>query len=240
MQSSYNKEFNIAFLLEEDDLKEINKLLTNRIGETRIEARCIHDTTLKMNSVGELLNYGNAKSKRIIGITFYAVDHEKEKAAYVRFGGGKSSTISVTVEARSDVVEKLSSELRDIILGTKCWYNGIDSIEKFFFFLLPIISFFAISSTFDFWSSYYQSEGKVYSFTNSVILVFVVMLLSLLVMSFAFFLIIYCFPRRYYLIGQAKKRHKNLAMVQGVVVLGFFVSLAAGIAGSLLMLPLIK
>lgn len=241
MQSSYYKEFNFAYSFEEEGLKKIFKLLTDRIGETSLEVLCSNDITLKLNSIDGLLRYENAKDKEIKAITFFARDREKNRTAYVRLKGGAFDGISITIEARHDVVERTSNALRDIIMGSKTWYSLLYSAENYFLFIVyPAIFLIINSILISTWLSpalAKQKELEKGSFAYAFIVILFGIILYLVIGFLIMILRKYAFPKRSYLVGQAKKRHKALAIFQVAVIIGFVVSLTAGMVTSLLTFP---
>ena len=233
MQSSYSKELSCSFAVDESSLKKIIKLLIDRIGEVSISIDCADDVTRQMSSTAQLFNFENPKDKKIQKLHLVARSVEEEKRVSIKWSSIDSRGIFVDIEARDDVVVRLKSDLLDIISGMKLWYEFYGIVEKILFGMLILISIyfsfhFAIIDVEHFNKEPPYSPFKHYlawfliTFTCPLWLAIYIAMRSLLL------------PKGVFLVGQGISRYKTLEKVQWSVLVGFFISFAAGIPWAIL------
>jgi hypothetical protein len=120
-------------VLDDDALKKLHRLLADRIGQTKIVADCVDDVAREFENLPSLLNYENAKSKRIVKLRLSARSDDFGKTSSIEFTDEwPLSGTSISIEARDDVVSRLRSELLDVISGMRPWYHPVNRISPFF------------------------------------------------------------------------------------------------------------
>ena len=87
MSTVFDRNISESFALDEKRVRSLAKILQNYAGEPSISVTCADDATRSFENVEKLLEYQNAKSRRITSLYMrsFAVGHEREKTASIHF-----------------------------------------------------------------------------------------------------------------------------------------------------------
>ena len=242
MKGRYSEELLHAFVVRPDELKKLVELLQKRIGKVDISADCVDKIEREFNTVKELIAYENSKSKRIRRIHLSARSDNYSKSATIVFRDSFFVGVSINVSGREDVVSRLKEEMLDIIAGMRPWYDAMSHIN--FVIVISIVlwilmTFWLIPFVVDVVMKFRgipMSDYKGKDISFSVYLRQVMPISTLLALIFVSTYMLYfkrlhkfLFPRAFFMIGQGKSRFEHQQRVRWCVIIGFFVSLAAGL-----------
>lgn len=85
MDVRYSEELKQAFIFAPNDLKKLVELLQKRIGRVNISVDCADEIERKFNTVKEVFDFENTKSKRIHRIHLSAESDDYSKFATIIF-----------------------------------------------------------------------------------------------------------------------------------------------------------
>ena len=223
--ATYSKFESQSLLVNEDALKKLFKLFSDRLGTARISAACSDDMTREFSDVASLLSFENGRAAKIETLTIVASDHSRSNFGFLRFAGG---FFSIEIKAREDVATRLKTRTSEIIVGCRPWYwffdNGWVSLAFVLIMQLPLQIFINRKNLF--------SEPPT-SLSDISIFSAVYILLPLLggIVGIKVYLRIrkLFFQDCTFLIGQEKQQHQTREMVRWGVIIAFVVSVAAGL-----------
>ena len=234
MDVHYSKELPQAFVIDSSELEEVVALFEEHIGKVHIHVECSDDFSRDFETLKELIAYRNPKSKEIQHIYLTAYSDDDKKSATIVFVGSSWSGILIRFKGPEDTVSRLKEETLDIIAGMRPWYDIVynSKVSTTISFIFGMISMLWILSAL----GYKIGEIGLINFLRDVMpiqliasIIFVVSWWFLLKKPFA-----YLFPQSVFVIGQGKSRFEHQQRVRWCVIIGFFVSLAATLVGSII------
>ena len=236
MKGRYSKELSHAFVVSPDELEKMVELLQKRIGEVDISVKCADDFSREFNTVKELIAYENPKPKRIRSIHLSASSDNHSKSATIVFRDSFFRGVSIDINGREDIVSRLREEILDIAAGMRPWYNWIASANLFMILVIAscVLSFIsAISILFE-WIPISDASTSNPSNTKETA-VSILLLLGVLLVLWGFHrLRNFLFPKLVFTIGQGEDQFRLLEKIRWVVIIGFGVSLTAGLVVSII------
>jgi hypothetical protein len=236
VDANYSFELPQAFVVGEDELKKLIRLLIDRIGDPEIRADCADDIARTFKTLSELVAFENSPGKEIRRLHIAARSADFAKRATIDLSGWRWRGISLDFHARDDVVSRLRTEVLDIVAGMRPWYSGLHRVNfillLFCAFLLVDLGMLAAINLR--WilvgdSTEMNSTRLVHAFGLGELIAFggsaVLLALGLLLNRFR----VTVFPSGVFLIGQGKARFQHLEPCHWGVVIAFVVSFAAGL-----------
>lgn len=229
MNVSYSKELTHAFVATSTDLKDIVMLLEKHVGGVEIRADCKDDISRGFDSIEELIAYRNPKSKELHRVYFNARSDNRLITARIRFLDSIWVGILIDLTGPEDVVSILKEETLDIISGMCPGYNimSLRNISWIVGVVIGAVSMMLIQIL-------YNIKEIEITFTMLLREILPIQLiLGLFLMSICFLAFKkpynYLFPHAVFRIGQGNSRFERQQNVRWCVIIGFFVSLAAGV-----------
>ena len=235
MDVHYSDELKQAFIVSPDHLKKLVELLQKRIGKVNIRVGCVDNIEREFNTVKDLIAYENSKSKRICRIHLRARSDDYSKSATIVFRDHLfvRSGISIEATGREDVVSRLKEEILDVVAGMRPWYNF--TFHPKVPLIIGLISGMIIGVF-----SGLGSDGKdisvITNLRDAVPIYLMVGIIYLLLIFLFHKPYGYLFPKVFFTIGQGEAQFKLLEKIRWVVIIGFGVSLTAGLVVSIIMI----
>jgi hypothetical protein len=232
MDAQYSVERRHAFIAGAEELKKLVNVLTDRVGTVKIRVDCADDIARDFSSVRDLLAYENPKSKQVRCVSLSAQSDDYSKRATIRMSGKRWGGISIDLVAREDVLTRLQTEILDIIAGMRPWYGIVHRVDfvAIAFCALALIWFSVVAIVaFGLANAPQPKQVDPTSSARTEIIGYGAIAVLL---AFGFTLNRFrdsIFPLAVFKIGQGTARFKHLEQIQWSVVVGFFVSLAAGL-----------
>jgi|LSQX01.2.fsa_nt_gb hypothetical protein len=228
MSTTARLEWKHPMLLDEASLGKIEAILKRSVGKPTITVSCADNTEHEFTSVGALAKYENSKGSRIESIRFCAVkDGDWSKHARVSLTSYSYRTLEIEVKGTQATAPKARDELAEVCEGIRVWYwpiYRIDFVSLLFggLFVLWLATSIIVRI---------QKGALILSNATADDVAGVIVAVAIISIGSAIhFLRDRLFPRFTVLIGQEIRRHKTLEKVQWGIVIGFGVSLLAGIA----------
>lgn len=228
-----------AYVLEDDDIKKLWKLLDERMGNVKAVLRCLHDTNLEATETKHVLSYENPAERRVLSMLMTARSDDFASSARIDFREGNwwSRGINVTITGRDDVVQRLNESLRLTFSGTRPWFwwlTRVDYIGLFFnvwalvWLLLLVLLWAGIlgGSTPNQPQQPQSHPNQAHPLTWGVLMCCVVGGCGWILNRFSR----WAFPSSSYGIGQGKKRYKTMENARW----GVFMALVVGVVASVL------
>ena len=228
MNVHYSKELSHAFVVSPDGLKKLVELLQKRIGKVDISANCADDLSRECKTLKDLIDYENPKPKEINSIHLRARSDDYSKSITIVFRKFPrfSSGISIDANGREDVVSRLKEDILDIVAGMRQWYSVMHRVNFFYVFFISWLILGIIRIL---------SYISVLALESKWVTALLILSIPLLVLSFfSNKLRDFFFPPITFAIGQGEARFKRKEQLQWGIVITFFVSLAATLIGSII------
>ena len=164
MRTDFSRIIFKPFVLDEKQVRSLAKILQNYAGKPSISVDCADDATRSFESVDKLLEYENAKSRRITSLSLRSTSYtESYKLAEMReasidFTRGvypkwNTTYISVRVSGTEERASITKRELDEVTAGSRPWYSWVSKINELDLWVLfvvilyaPLFQFGAISS----------------------------------------------------------------------------------------------
>ena len=214
-KSEINTEFNwsidTSFILDEERIKSIAKVLQNHAKEQlSISISCQDGATRKYENPETLIEYENASKRRIRSLQMYSGMSWKPTASikFTRKAIGISYPfIDVHVIGTEKTASHTNRELKELAEGGRPWYSWISKPNTFFLWL----PFYLITAVF-------SSQPGVVDISHMVLRIIVILTLSIGLAAGVVFIIRLIFPRAVFLIGQEKTRHKTMERARWLTI----------------------
>jgi hypothetical protein len=225
-----------AFLLGEEHIKKLCKLLDERIGHVEIKAACVDQLEREFKDSADLVKYENTKAAEINRLSMTAWSDNREKRVSLVFCGDPTRIrgISIDIAADDSVVLRLKSDILDIVSGTRPWFNSLSSMNSAGFILplayllLPLILSLLVLKLARL-SIIFSRPPDATNITHAYVLTCVAIVAYIAIVWGAHRVFKHVFPHSVFLLGQGKARYNFIEKLQWGVVIGFVVSLAAGV-----------
>lgn len=246
MNVRYSKELPQAFVVGASELEEVVTLLEEHIGEVYIQVKCSDDLSRNFETVKELIGYKNPKSKEILRIYLIADSDDYSKSAGITFVHSTWSGILIDYKGSEDTVSRLKEETLDIIAGMHPWYGVMYRIN----FLNPVWIVLGILLVVGFSFSFFilflalgwvpavpeVNRRDLMSRLRSIRIVLLIpQVIFFVIAVFSNKILKSFFPKAVFTIGQGKSRFEHQEKVRWVVIIGFWVSLAASLVVPIVM-----
>lgn len=240
MKGRYSEELSHAFVVRPDELKKLVELLQKRIGKVDISADCVDKIEREFDTLKELITYENSKSKRIRRIHLSARSDNYSKSATIVFRDSFLMGVSINVNGREDVVSRLKEDILDIVAGMRSWYGVIHRVNFFYVFLISwlilliirILSYISALALKFKWVPVDEILTSLAALPQGWLAILAILLIVLGIFSNN--LRDFFFPPIIFAIGQGEARFKRKEQLQWGIVITFFVSLAATLVGSII------
>jgi hypothetical protein len=217
LHANYSSELKSAFVLGDEELRKLSRLLSERIGGVEYSAQCSDDVARTFTTLAELVNYENAKASHIRGLCISARSADYSKSATIRMSDSKQRCFSLDIDAREDVVARLRADVLNVVSGMSPWYAAFHQVN----FLL-ILSAVALALS--------LARPAGVAATRIPISLAVAAIILLGAAGFVLNrLRDRVFPRAVFLIGQGKARYQHLERCHWGIGIAFVVSFLAGL-----------
>jgi hypothetical protein len=234
MKASFSKSGREALLVEAHDLEAIYAALSSLCADVSITLKCRDTIERKTDDIAELLGFENTQSREIRELWFHAHSSDWKSSAHLKLANSLIETYWLKIEGPEDQVSNVSDSLIEKIGGMKPWYAflakasllGIGaSITAFL-----VSTVFILSKIMPHSGTSEPSSPETWQQNALVLALTFSLLLGPPILGFILDrLKAKIFPMVTFAFGQGAKRHHTRELIRTVVVLGFFVSLVAGL-----------
>lgn len=213
MRAVFNRNVPASFVLGEERVRSLVKILQKHAGKPSFEATGADNTTWSFENLEELFEYENAKRRRItsLDISSYAIDHEVGRAsASINFTTAwwaePRSYISVRVSGTEDQVSITMRALDEVATGCQPWHSWFSKQSQFVFWVMAL----TIA-----WIPFQMIEHPSHSHREQILEH--IGIAAILGMAGRYVTHI-LFPSGVFLIGQEKARYKMKEWVQKLAI----------------------
>ena len=214
---SYSEHLWNSFVIDGCKLKNLTKLLQDRIGNVTFSGEFVHGVSRQFETVGDLIDYENPRSKQIRQISLHASsDDRSQSVIIVFFCAWGFPAIAITLDVCEKVVFILLDEIKDVIRGMRPWYDVLS--RCLILYSLGISWLFTLIGIFWF-KGYIQGVIGTFDADSRELIIRLILTLSTPVMWFAIYkLLVFVFPPTVFAIGQGKARFNRMKWRHAVLV----------------------
>ena len=209
-----------CFVIDECQLKKLTKLLQDNVGEVSFHISRDDGVSYNPETVEDLINDENSKSKQIRYICLSTVLGDVSISAIIQIGyGGINSTFT----ANEEDIPKIRNKFQDVIAGMQPWYDVVSRHNAWLSVGIAILITFVGTMVFRQHISEILEHSEVEK--SAVVPLIVWITASIWFISLGTYKLLHiCFPRTFFAIGQGKSRFKRLQWVHGFMA-AFLMSL---------------
>ena len=234
MKAKFHTTRNHAFVVHQDDLSKIWKLLEDRIGPVYASGECSDDVVRKFDDWKSLASYDNPPMKKILKLSIRSRSDDWQKSADVDFSDNRWLPINIRIEAPEKVGVEIKDKISDVLDGIKPWYSILTGVDFNNFLLFFWFSYLM-------WHIVFRPSTPAAPNTSEdyIVLGFLVVLMLVLVLVIHLCtqrltkLWAWLFPVGFFALGQGEQRYKRIENIQWGIGIAFLVSLAASTVGLL-------
>jgi len=144
-----SKSLKIAYYFDKDALEKLLVILNDTKEEIEISITCSEGSNIKFDNKEQLLQFSNAKSRKIDSIIF-KTPWKSEIGIVIKISNNNYSSVNYEISGNDKDVFYLSSKLDDYFDSLRLWYTKIafaDFVTTFFVFFIALyflIQFYVI------------------------------------------------------------------------------------------------
>ncbi len=233
MNTNKDASFRQCFVLTDQELGKLHRALTEFSDDIEIEIRCADGLNRNVSSVEELVQFENPPNKDIQELVLSSRGLNPYRSARLRFMNRDDANVWLTMEGPEESVVRLNSSVEDRLASMKPWYAPFAKVNfvvgAFVLIGVAYIGLLVVAAT----GILVTEKTAAPDVLRSTALGNLIALAAIgvpLILGFALnrwrkSL----FPIGVFAIGQGQKRHADREWVRSTVVVGFVVSLVAGI-----------
>ena len=212
----YSKTLWHAFVIDDYKLKNLTKLLQDQVGNVTLSADCVHGFSYRFETVGDLIDYENPKSKEIHSISLHAKSDDYSKSVMIVFHRALSSpAIGISLNGCENALPKLLDEIQDVIGGMRPWYDVLSRFPIVYGFGITVL--FALIGIFRF-KGYISGIIETFEDESREHIFRLILYFSTMLMWFPFYkLLVFVFPPTVFAIGQGKERFNRMKWFHGII-----------------------
>lgn len=210
-----------AFVIDGRKLKRLVKLLEHQIGSATFSVDFAHNVSYRYETVEELLNYENAKSKEIERISIHAKSDDYSKSAVVLFHKAMGvPSVAISLEVSHDALRTLLDEIHDMIRGMRPWYDGLARWPYLYSLVITaLVMVMEIPWFTEYMKEYISGTTENFAGETRDMILALCALLFAGVMWWSFYnLLRFVFPSSVYAIGQGKDRFNRMKWFHGIIL----------------------
>ena len=216
MVVEYTKFLPYAFVIDDMKLKKLTELLEDSLGSVNFSVKCAGGRSYNFESVEDLINYENPKSKKILKLYLFVHSADDRRSSLISFDSdsGIIPGIYMKLEVEENELLTLEDKIEDVIAGMRPWYNIMSRLSIWIIigvtFLIAIASLIILKL-----SGIMENVDADTRYSVSRVIVFGT---AALIGYPVYKMLSTCFPRGVFAIGQGKSRFSNLKKFHGVMV----------------------
>lgn len=234
MKASHCRSGKQPLLVEADDLESLCELISSFSEHIRITAKCRDNIEREPENLGELIAYENALAREIIELRIIGRSDDWERSVRLKLSNSLLESFSLDIEGPEDSVSQLADTLQEKLVGMRPWYASAAKTSMLAFGV-SITVFLALASIIianilpktpaDSSAAPETWQRNAFIWGIAFALLFGPPILGVVLDRVK----ARVFPVATFAIGQGLKRHNTGELVRSVVILGFVVSLVAGV-----------
>lgn len=232
MNTSKSAFFRQSFVMTEQDLTKLHRALTEFGDDTKIEIECADGLNRKLSTLEELLEFENPPNKAIQKLMLSSRGGNYERSAVLRFMNSDDSNMWLTMEGPEEAVMTLTSLVEERLASMKPWYSAFAKAD-FVYIALALLVIVYIAALAVLATGLIGGQAGVQASTppdpRSMAIGYLIVFSPFILGIALNYWRKSVFPIGVFEIGQGQKRHADKELLRTLVVVGFLVSLAAGI-----------
>lgn len=229
-------ETNSAFVLRPDHIRRVWALFESKVGPVSALALCADDFEREFNTIQELLDYDNFPARKIVALQIGTWDKDSDPTASISFMQQRySPSIRFTATGVEEQVAVLKQHIANLLDAITPWYSFLSGTPRTVFLLsaasLPMF-FLTLAIN--------VPLHKTHTPPSLSTLFLAIMLMAVAFIALGFVaaglnaLRVRLFPIGLFALGAEQSRYQTDENIRWVVIVGFFVSLAASVVFALI------
>lgn len=208
MKVEYTKFLPHTVVVDDVQLKKLTELLENSLGSVKFSVKCAGGRSYDFKSVEDLINYENPKSKKILKLYLFVRSADDLRSSLISFDAdsGIMPGIYMQLEVEENELLNLEDKIEDVIVGMRPWYNIISRLS--IWITMGVTFLIAIASVI-----ILKLSGIMENVDDDMkypVVRLIVLGTAALVGYPVYKMLLTCFPRGVFAIGQGKSRYKRL------------------------------
>ena len=240
MEASVNLTLKQSFILKPEHLELLWAELNKNVGSTTASIYCEDQINRMYDTCESILQYSNPSSARIQSISLRSKSDDYCKSARIMFSNDNYGTIRLEADGSEDTIINLKDCLLNTISRCKSWYDRFARLDIFnLMFFIATGSFVLLALLVAF--GIFSSEKPAQSSVNPRDVTIAMLIVAGFIGALAFISLLLSklrnklFPIGIFFWGDAVDQHHFLEKIRWTILIGFFVSLLAGIVGAILL-----
>ena len=225
---------NSAFVLRPESIRRLWTLLTDKAGPVEAVALCADGIEREFSTDEDLINYANFPAQRIMGLQLGVWGEDGERAS-ITFTRHRPS-VRFSASGSENDVAILRQHIANIAEGIKPWYSFVAKIPEWIApYMLLGISMVVLTVAMVLPGR--RNHTPLGGSTVVLIMLSMIFGTAILAGGLAWLntLRVKLFPMATFALGAGVERHQTGENIRWCVIIGFFVSLAAGFVVALIL-----
>jgi hypothetical protein len=213
-EASKTRSMDIAFLVDSDNLRGLEKLLGEIKGALEYKVKFSDGSTIKYPNIEDIIAQPNSGKRFIVSI-LASVEGHAGQSAFLTLRNDPEPSVEYTISGPQRNVIYFADKLDDWIASFRQWYSAffssrLGALAALAAFVLPLFLADKIQ--------YLFPANKSWMPPTTIVVVAV-----------AEYWTFKLFPRATFAIGQGARRHQFFSMIRTTVLAGFVISLLASV-----------
>ena len=227
MVVEYKKLLPRTFVVDAVKLKKLTELLEDNLGSVTFFIDCADGRSYKFESVEDLINYENPKSKKILKLGLHVRSADDLRRSLISFNAdsGLVPGFYMKLEVKESELFYIKDKIEDAIAGMRPWYNFIARLAIWITFGVILLAITAEVIII-------KQSGIIENVddeTKDIIARLIPIGTAWLIGYPVYKMLSTCFPRGFFAIGQGESRYKTLQWTHGfigsfIIALIFFIA----------------
>jgi len=241
MNASRHNRVTQPFVLTPTELTKLCENLENLALNVEFEAKCKDNIKRKFPSLNELLKFENPPKRDILKLSLWGRSKERDLRVWLEFDKDTSSNVLISIDGSEEETIVINDLIEELLSAVKPWYGFLTKTDYTLMLLTGVLVLFLgvalaialgiIGGT--------DKPSSPETVRSSIVGQLIAIAFVIAPLVFGYFLNrirANVFPMGVFAIGQGAKRHTDKELFRTLVVVGFFVSLAASVIVSLIFL----
>ncbi len=225
----------MAFAAEADDLRLLSEAFEKHVGPVEIQAECADSLTRHFPSVSSLAEYENPPAAQICALRITARSRELSSRAHISLGNASSSNIYIGIEAEEGACVALNTDIGNRLEAMRPWYSPLwrfDFVNVFYIITwVPILLLLGAVGLGMIRLGQSQNSASNADTGRGVLIGIAPVVLGIVVNATRGRL----FPIASFLVGQGKKRDRNIELARNLLAIGLVVSILGSLVATWLL-----
>jgi hypothetical protein len=228
-----------VFVLTQDDLSKLHKVITNYVDFIEYEIECSDGLARKLTDIKKLYDYENPPDREIKSLTIEARTQDYSLSMTIEFNNSEYHNVHIYLRGSEKDVTKINRAIEERLIGMRPWYARFATIDFFSSSMTLVTWALVLLTLMGLFGLLMLMDNKPSSDFDSKAFVVTIITLAAIIGGGWILNHLRCrfFPKAVFAIGQGARRHENKEWIRKTIV-GTFISLLVTLFLSLIRLLL--